>query len=153
MNKLTVSGDALILAAVITYFGPFGPDVRIDLLNKWHDLCLHGNIDSTLRDPRGPLATDSDKITLDIPRALIIPMDKHLPNAFARATEAEWCGEQCVSPGSIVKLLLWGYRGVWAPRWPLLADMQQHKEFRLECIGEYVFPGTIQSKKIHLSAV
>ncbi|KAI4796220.1 hypothetical protein KUCAC02_027893, partial [Chaenocephalus aceratus] len=34
----SLSGDALLLAAIISYLSPFGPDTRSELLNKWRDL-------------------------------------------------------------------------------------------------------------------
>lgn len=149
MNNHTVPGDALISAAVITYLGPFGSDVRMELLDKWCELCLHGNIKSNLRDPRTSLAVINDSVEtpLDFPPAVSIPVDKHLHKVFARTIGAEPCVEQCVSPGSVLKLLVWAYRGVWASRWPLLADIQQHEEFCAQCMGEHVVPGIVHCKK------
>ncbi|XP_048121288.1 dynein heavy chain domain-containing protein 1 [Alosa alosa] len=135
MNIQTIPGDALILVAVITYFGPFGSDVQMELLDKWRELCLHGQTKSNLRDPRASLVTDSLVSSLDIPPAFAIPMDKHLQRALARTIGDEQCVDPCVSPGSVIKLLLWFYRSAWVSRWPLLADIQQHEEFRSQCMG------------------
>ncbi|CAM4732560.1 unnamed protein product [Leuciscus chuanchicus] len=44
LAKQCITGDALTLAAAVTYLGPFGPDVRQELLQKWHKLCLTGEI-------------------------------------------------------------------------------------------------------------
>ncbi|XP_062409103.1 dynein heavy chain domain-containing protein 1-like [Sardina pilchardus] len=129
MNFLTIPGDALILAAVITYFGPFGSDVQMELLDKWRELCLHGHTKSN------PIITDSLESSLYSPPAFAIPMDKHLQKTLARTVGDEQCVDLCVSPGSVIKLLLWFYRSGWAPCWPLLADIQQHEEFRSQCMG------------------
>lgn len=132
MNHQTIPGDALILAAIVTYFGPFGSDVRTELLEEWQQLCLHGQAKSKLKDPR---LADTVKTPLDIPPSFSVPMDKHLQKVLARTIGAEQFVDTHVSPGSVQKLLLWFYKCAWAPRWPLLVDIQQHEDFRSQHMG------------------
>lgn len=128
MNNKTISGDALILAAIITYLGPFGPDIRTELLSKWRELCLTGEININPEDPRTPLFTDTvpapPKPPLDVP----IPVAEKPQRALARALGIDQWQVQGFPARLMVKLLLWGYRGPWAQHWPLLADAQQREE-------------------------
>ncbi|XP_051531516.1 dynein heavy chain domain-containing protein 1 [Myxocyprinus asiaticus] len=52
LNNHNIPGDALLLAATVTYLGPFGPDIRQELLQKWYKLCLTGEINIKSEDPR-----------------------------------------------------------------------------------------------------
>ncbi|KAJ7995608.1 hypothetical protein DPEC_G00246350 [Dallia pectoralis] len=130
LNNQTIYGDALLLAATITYLGPFGPDVRMELLGKWRELCLTGHININPEDPRTPLLHNSApvvngprKASLHIP----IPIGTDLQVALTRALGLN---EQMVlrgQPRVVLQVLLWGYRGPWARHWPLLADTEQRE--------------------------
>ncbi|XP_070683759.1 dynein heavy chain domain-containing protein 1 [Pempheris klunzingeri] len=119
----TLPGDSLILAAAISYFGPFGPDTRTELLSKWGELCRTGRININPEDPRTSLFTHSDTAPsqplLGFP--VLVSERLQLPLGLALGTL-----QDAPSARMIVKLLLWGCRSVWVQRWPLLADTQQH---------------------------
>ncbi|CAB1347910.1 unnamed protein product, partial [Coregonus sp. 'balchen'] len=88
MNNQTISGDALLLAATITYLGPFVPDVRMVLLGKWRELCLSGHININPEDPRTSLLPNSASVAPGPPGAPLhvpIPMGAELQMALARA--------------------------------------------------------------------
>ncbi|XP_070987103.1 dynein heavy chain domain-containing protein 1 [Oncorhynchus clarkii lewisi] len=133
MNNQTISGDALLLAATITYLGPFLPDVRMVLLGKWRELCLSGHININPEDPRTSLLPNPASIApgppgaLEAPLHVPIPMGAELQMALARAVGVDHRQVLGVPPRLVLKLLLWGYRGPWAQHWPLLADAQQHE--------------------------
>lgn len=136
MNNQTISGDALILAATITYLGPFVPGVRLELLGKWRELCLCGQININPEDPRTSLLL-SDPVSLPPvpptpPSHVPIPMGAEFQMALARAVGVDQHLVQGVPPRLVLKLLLWGYRGPWAQHWPLLADAQQHEEISVQ---------------------
>ncbi|KAL7831592.1 hypothetical protein AOLI_G00291400 [Acnodon oligacanthus] len=122
MNSHTISGDALILASAIVYLGPFGPDIRLDMLEKWNKMCLTGRIDISPEDPQsGPQSTYfQDSLFVPIPVAM------ELHRAVARAVGVDDHLIQAVPPHLLLKLLLWGHRVPWAHKWALLADTQQH---------------------------
>ncbi|KAL6470881.1 hypothetical protein MHYP_G00195310 [Metynnis hypsauchen] len=122
MNSHTISGDALILASAIAYLGPFGPDIRLDLLEKWNKMCLTGRIKISPEDPRsGPQATCFQD-SLFVP----IPVTMELHRAVARAVGVDDHLIKAMPPHLLLKLLLWGHRVPWAHNWALLADTQQH---------------------------
>ncbi|XP_031647288.1 dynein heavy chain domain-containing protein 1 [Oncorhynchus kisutch] len=130
MNNQTISGDALLLAATITYLGPFLPDVRMVLLGKWRELCLSGHININPEDPRTSLLPNPASVApgpLEAPLHVPIPMGAELQMALARAVGVDHRQVLGVPPRLVLKLLLWGYRGPWAQHWPLLADAQQHE--------------------------
>ncbi|XP_070834922.1 dynein heavy chain domain-containing protein 1 [Chaetodon trifascialis] len=123
LNAQTLPGDALILAAIISYLGPFGPDMRIELLSKWKELCETGHININPKDPRVSLFTDSDAapsyplpgFPISVSERLQLPVGQVL-GVLLEAPSARVA----------VKLLLWGCRRPWVQCWPLLADTQQH---------------------------
>ncbi|XP_029571084.1 dynein heavy chain domain-containing protein 1 [Salmo trutta] len=133
INNQTISGDALLLAATITYLGPFVPDVRMVLLGKWRELCLSGHININPEDPRTSLLPNPASVApgppgaLEAPLHVPIPMGAELQMALARAVGVDQRQVLGVPPRLVLKLLLWGYRGPWAQHWPLLADAQQHE--------------------------
>lgn len=123
LNNQTLPGDALILAAIISYLGPFGPDVRTELLSKWRELCQTGIININREDPRTSLFTHSDTSpsspVLGFPIAVSESLQLPLGQALGIPRDAP--------PARVlVKLLLWGCRSAWVQCWPLLADTQQH---------------------------
>ncbi|MCJ8739878.1 hypothetical protein PDJAM_G00052400 [Pangasius djambal] len=120
MNDHTIPGDALLLAAAITYLGPFGPDIRLDLLKKWHKMCLTGEITSLFDEPQF-LSTENGNF-------VHIPVAMELHRALSQALGRDQHLSQALSPNHVLKLLLWGYRAPWAHKWALLTDTQQHKE-------------------------
>ncbi|XP_036412646.1 dynein heavy chain domain-containing protein 1 [Colossoma macropomum] len=80
MNNHTISGDALILASAIAYLGPFGPDIRLDLLEKWHKMCLTARI-SPEDLQSGPQSSCFQDPLFDLP----IPVAMELHRIVARA--------------------------------------------------------------------
>jgi len=124
-----IPGDALILAAIVSYFGPFGPDIRTELMSKWRGLCQTGSIDINPTDSRTSLFTNMDTepispslgFPITVTEKLLLPLGQTLGMN-------EWQLEYTPSGRLVVKLLLWGYRCSFVQRWPLLADTEQHLE-------------------------
>ncbi|XP_047434083.1 dynein heavy chain domain-containing protein 1 [Mugil cephalus] len=122
-------GDALILAAIISYLGPFGPDVRSELLGKWKRLCETGSIDANPHDPRTSLFTRSDAAPPPPSAGFPIPLTERLQLPLGQVLGMkEWQAEETLSARLLVELLLWGHRRPWVRRWPLLTDAQEHLE-------------------------
>ncbi|XP_031144859.1 dynein heavy chain domain-containing protein 1 [Sander lucioperca] len=123
LSNQTLPGDALILAAIISYLGPFGPDIRTELLNKWRTLCQTGRININPKDPRTSLFTHSDTSPPYPLLGFPIPVSERLKLPLGRAIGML---QDAPSDRMVVKLLLWGCRSAWVQCWPLLADTQQH---------------------------
>ncbi|XP_026076980.1 dynein heavy chain domain-containing protein 1 [Carassius auratus] len=128
----SIPGDALLLAAVVTYLGPFGPDVRQELLQKWHKLCLDGAINI---EPEDPCAT----IFCDVPLAacdhyVAIPVSKTFQIALNRILGLDLLRIHGNSTDLFRSVLLWGHRFAWAQRCPLLADHHKHEEPRSQTL-------------------
>ncbi|KAJ8392108.1 hypothetical protein AAFF_G00079140 [Aldrovandia affinis] len=128
MNVGTAPGDALLLAAATAYLGPFGPDVRSELLEKWRGLCLTGAIDIDPEDPRtSPLSPSPSSPPPTSPR-VPIRLGEELP--VARVTGTAQGGVQGVAPRLLLDLLLWRYGSLRAQRCPLLVDADQREGIR-----------------------
>ncbi|XP_065818747.1 dynein heavy chain domain-containing protein 1-like [Labrus bergylta] len=125
LNNQTLLGDALILAAVISYLGPFGPDTRTELLSKWRELCQSGSIEINPKDLRTSLFAHSDTESSHPPPGFPITVSANLQLPVGRALGVS---QDAPSNRMVVKLLLWGCSRPWAQRWPLLADTQQHQD-------------------------
>ncbi|XP_067102810.1 dynein heavy chain domain-containing protein 1 [Osmerus mordax] len=148
MNNQTISGDALLLAAAITYLGPFRPDTRMELLRKWRELSLTGNISSTPDDPRTSLLPQSSPEAPPPPLDHVpLPMAAELQMALVRALGVDRYVVQGVPPGLLLKLLTWGNRGPWAQRWPLLADASQREEISSQTMLFTVEDSTAQEER------
>ncbi|XP_040891858.1 dynein heavy chain domain-containing protein 1 [Toxotes jaculatrix] len=133
LHNQNVQGDALILAAIIAYLGPFAPDIRAELLSKWRELCQTGGININPRDPRICLFAQSDPAPPHPPAGFPIPVSEMLQLPLSRALGVnEWQLQDAVSARPVVQLLLWGYRSPLVQCWPLLADIQQHLEISSE---------------------
>lgn len=128
MNKHTIPGDALLLAAVLTYLGPFGPDIRLELLKKWHKMCLTGKITISPEDVRASLIDEPQFLSPENDNFANIPVAMELHRALSQALGRDQHLIQAVSPSHVLKLLLWGHKPLWAHKWGLLTDTQQHKE-------------------------
>ncbi|XP_067441454.1 dynein heavy chain domain-containing protein 1 isoform X1 [Thunnus thynnus] len=129
LNNQTLPGDALILAAIISYLGPFAPDVRTELLSKWRELCQTGSININPKDPRASLFTYPDTAPPYLTLGFPIPVSKRLQLPLGQALGMnKWQLQDAASARLVVKLLLWGCRNTWVQRWPLLADTQHHLE-------------------------
>lgn len=128
MNDHTIPGDALLLAAAITYLGPFGPDIRLDLLKKWHKMCLTGKIIIYPEDIRTSLFDESQLHSTENAHFEHIPVAMELHRVLSQALGRDQHLIQAVSPNHVLKLLLWGHRAPWAHKWALLTDTQQHKK-------------------------
>ncbi|XP_076585176.1 dynein heavy chain domain-containing protein 1 [Chaetodon auriga] len=123
LNTQTIPGDALILAAIISYLGPFGPDMRIELLSKWRELCETGHININPKDPRISLFTDSDAAPCHPLLGFPISVSEGLQLPVGQVLGVL---QDAPSARMVIKLLLWGCRRPWVQCWPLLADTQQH---------------------------
>ncbi|XP_035240223.1 dynein heavy chain domain-containing protein 1 [Anguilla anguilla] len=127
----TVPGDALTLAAALAYLGPFGPDVRSELLGKWRELCLTGHVETDPEDPRtAHLSAPSRPAALPAPY-VPIPLGED-PQALVGRLVGEVKGvargvAQGVAPALLLNLLLWACRNRRAQHCPLLADAQQRE--------------------------
>ncbi|KAK1887002.1 Dynein heavy chain 2 axonemal [Dissostichus eleginoides] len=120
----SLSGDALLLAAIISYLSPFGPDTRSELLNKWRDLSQTGSIKLTLDDPRTPLFTPHASSSSYPPLGFFpIPVSERLPvGRVLGGLQESFPNERM-----LVKLLLSGNtKRDWVQRWNLLTDTQKH---------------------------
>uniref|UniRef100_A0A3P9KH25 Si:dkey-11m19.5 n=1 Tax=Oryzias latipes TaxID=8090 RepID=A0A3P9KH25_ORYLA len=127
LRQKNLPGDALILAAVISYSGPFGPDIRTELLNKWRDLCLTGDIDINPTDVRTALFTREDADLISPPPGFPICVTERLQLPIGEAVGLnEWQLENTLSARLLVKLLLWGHKESCGQHCPLLADTHQH---------------------------
>lgn len=123
LNNQTLLGDALLLAATISYLGPFGPDIRTELLSKWTALCQTGSININPDDPRTSLLTHTDVSPSYPLLGFPILVSERLQRPLGRALGTL---QDTPSARMVVKLLLWGCRSAWVQRWPLLADTQLH---------------------------
>lgn len=123
LNKQTSPGDALILAAIISYLGPFGPDIRTELLSKWRELCQTGSININPKDPRISLFTHSDAAPSFPLLGFPILVSERLQLPLGQALGMP---QDTPSTRMVVKLLLLGCRCPWVQHWPLLTDTQQH---------------------------
>lgn len=128
MNNHTIPGDALLLAAAITYLGPFGPDIRLDLLKNWHKLCLTGKITISPEDVRSSLFDEPQFVSTENAQFVHIPVATEFHRALSQALGGDQHLIQTVSLNHVLKLLLWGHRAPWAHKWALLTDTEQHKE-------------------------
>ncbi|KAL0973177.1 hypothetical protein UPYG_G00199950 [Umbra pygmaea] len=126
MNNQTISGDALLLAATMTYLGPFVPDVRTELVGKWRELCLTGHINILPEDPRTSVdhKPAAPGPSLHVP----IPTRAELDLVLTRAAGVKQCLGLRGHPSLVLQVVLWGHRGPWATRWPLLVNVQQHED-------------------------
>lgn len=115
-----------MLAAIISYLGPFGADVRIELLNKWKDLCQTGSIDINPKDARVSMFVHPEAVPPK-PSDFPIPVSEKLRMPLSPALAIN---PKSPSARAIVKVLLWGCGNAWVQRWPLLADTQQHLDLR-----------------------
>lgn len=116
-----------MLAAIISYLGPFGADVRIELLNKWKDLCQTGSIDINPKDARLSLFVHPEAAPSKPSNGFPIPVSEKLRMPLSQALAISL---KSPSARAIVKVLLWGCGNAWVQRWPLLADTQQHLDIR-----------------------
>ncbi|XP_026027585.1 dynein heavy chain domain-containing protein 1 isoform X2 [Astatotilapia calliptera] len=129
VRNQNVPGDALLLAATVSYLGPFGPDTRTELLRKWQTLCQTGSIDINPNDPRTSLFTQLDTAPGSLSPGFPIPVTERLQLPLGQALGMnEWQTEDTLSARLMVKLLLCGYRSTYIQHWPLLVDSQQHLE-------------------------
>ncbi|KAK5608279.1 hypothetical protein CRENBAI_001569 [Crenichthys baileyi] len=129
LRRQSIPGDALILAATISYLGPFGAASRTELLSKWRELCWTGSINMNPKDVRTSLFTDlGAESILPAPGFPIAVTERlHLPLGWILGMN-EWQLEDTLSSRLVVKLLLWGYNETCVPHWPLLSDVDQHLE-------------------------
>ncbi|XP_030593777.1 dynein heavy chain domain-containing protein 1 isoform X2 [Archocentrus centrarchus] len=133
LRNQNMPGDALLLAAIISYLGHFGPETRTELLSKWRALCQTGSININPSDPRASLFTHFDTVPGSPSLGFPIPVTERLqlPLGWALGIN-EWQTGDALSPRLVVKLLLWGYRNTCIQRWPLLADNQRHMEMSFQ---------------------
>nr|XP_043885125.1 dynein heavy chain domain-containing protein 1 [Solea senegalensis] len=131
IHSQNLPGDALILAAIIAYLGPFAHNIRTELLSKWTELCQTGSINTNPEDSRTSLFTRPDPASPLLPLGFPIPVSERLPLRLGPVLGLkDWQLHNTVSVKLVVQLLLWGCRNIPAQRWPLLADARQHQEIR-----------------------
>ncbi|KAM9769930.1 dynein heavy chain domain-containing protein 1 [Menidia menidia] len=125
--RQNIPGDAIILAAVMSYLGPFGPDVRRELMSKWRELCQTGSININPQDLRTSLFPniDSEPISPSLGFPITLTEKMHLSISQILGMK-DWQLENTQSDQLLVKLLLWGYRCEFVQHWPLLADTEQY---------------------------
>ncbi|XP_035515196.1 dynein heavy chain domain-containing protein 1-like [Morone saxatilis] len=121
LNNQALPGDALILAAIISYLGPFGPDTRTELLSKWRELYQTGRININPKDPRTSLFTHTAPSYPLAGFPILVSERLQLPLGQVLGTFRDTPFTRMV-----VKLLLWGCRSAWVQHWPLLVNTQQH---------------------------
>lgn len=128
MNEHTIPGDALLLAAAITYLGSSGPDIRLDLLKKWHKMCLTGKIAISSEDVRTSLFEEPEFLSAENVDFVNIPVSTDIHRALSQALRKDQHLIQAMPHSHVLKLLMWGHRAPWAHKWALLTNTQQHKE-------------------------
>lgn len=144
LDRQNIQGDALILAATVTYLGPFRPDVRQELLQKWHKLCLTG-----VETNPHTLTHEENLITST---CVPIPVNKEYQIALNRVLGLDLC----LIPGDysdlVRSVVLWGHRVGRVQRWPLLADVHQHELMNSQTLfptGQYYsLPVLLQLRNI-----
>ncbi|KAF7656220.1 hypothetical protein LDENG_00044700 [Lucifuga dentata] len=151
-NNQTLPGNSLLLAAVVSYFGPFGPETRTELLAKWRAFCQTGSIDLNPDDPRSSLLTDSDAAPPGPSFGFPIPLSDRLQSPLCRALGVNKQQVQdSLSARLLVQLMLWGCRRAFVQRWPLLAgenaEVDKEEEWSLVCADD---PELLE--KLHLAA-
>ncbi|XP_077380581.1 dynein heavy chain domain-containing protein 1 isoform X2 [Festucalex cinctus] len=129
LQRQCLPGDAMFLAAIISYLGPFAADVRTKLLSKWRELCKTGSIDTNPRDPRSSLFTPTDPAPPQPTSGFPVALSEMLQPLLCRVLGVkEWPPHETATSRLMVKLLLWGCKRSWVKYWPLLADTQHHLE-------------------------
>lgn len=129
LHHQNLPGDAVILAAIIAYLGPFASGVRTELITKWRELCRTGNIDINPQDPRSSLLTQHDSPPPLLRLGFPISVSEELQEPVGRAlVQKDWHLQNTAR--LVVQLLLWGYRNVPAQCCPLLADTQQYRDIQ-----------------------
>ncbi len=125
LANCSIPGDALLLAAAVTYLGPFGPDVRQELLQKWHKLCLTGKINM---EPEYPRATIFNDAPLTCDRFVAIPISKTFQLALNRILGLDLHQVHGDFADLVRSVLLWRHRFSWSQRCPLLAGHHKDEE-------------------------
>ncbi|XP_054635114.1 dynein heavy chain domain-containing protein 1-like isoform X3 [Dunckerocampus dactyliophorus] len=130
LERQRLPGDAMILAAIMSYLGPFAADVRTELLSKWKELCQTGSIDTNPKDPRSSLIASPDITPTESITSFPVALSEMLRQPLCRALgiKHDWPLQDTSSTRLEMKLLLWGCRRSWVKHWPLLADTQHHLE-------------------------
>ncbi|KAM6940220.1 dynein heavy chain domain-containing protein 1 [Xenentodon cancila] len=127
LHHQNIPGDSLILAAIISYLGPFRPDIRTELLSKWKELCQTGSININSKDLRSNLFTHADSdLILPVAGFPIATTERLLLPIGQTLGLNDWQIEDTLATRLVVELLLWGHRHASVQRWPLLADTAQH---------------------------
>nr|XP_057943574.1 dynein heavy chain domain-containing protein 1-like isoform X2 [Doryrhamphus excisus] len=130
LERQRVPGDSVVLAAIMSYLGPFAADTRIELLSKWKQLCQTGSIDTNPKDPRNSLFASPDITPSESITSFPVALSEMPRNPLCRALgiKHDWPLQETSSTRLEMKLLLWGCRRNWVKHWPLLADTQHHLE-------------------------
>ncbi|XP_077425986.1 dynein heavy chain domain-containing protein 1 [Vanacampus margaritifer] len=129
LQRQCLPGDAMVLAAIISYLGAFAADVRTELLSKWRLLCKTGSIDTNPIDPRSSLFTSTDPAPPQPTSGFPVALSEMLQPLLCRVLGVkEWPPDEPATTRLMVKLLLWGCKRSWVKYWPLLADTQHHLE-------------------------
>lgn len=98
-----------MLAAIISYLGPFGADI-IELFNKWKDLCQTRSIDINPKDARLSMFVLPAAAPSKPSNGFPIPVSEKLQMPLSQALAINL---ESPSARAIVKILLWGCENAW----------------------------------------
>ncbi|MBN3311494.1 DNHD1 protein, partial [Atractosteus spatula] len=125
-------GDALVLAAAASYLGPFNPDVRLEMLEKWQELCHTGGMQLNPRDQRHEVLPTT---VPPVPRNIVlIPVSKELP--LSKALGGCVSASETFSHRSVLQLVIRRSRCPFVQWWPLLVGSAQQAKSCAEAILE-----------------
>ncbi|XP_069041728.1 dynein heavy chain domain-containing protein 1 isoform X2 [Lepisosteus oculatus] len=125
-------GDALVLAAAASYLGPFNPDVRLEMLEKWQELCHTGEMQLNPRDQRHEVLPTT---VPPVPRNIVlIPVSKELP--LSKALGGCVSASETFSHRPVLQLVIRRSRCPFVQRWPLLVGSAQQAKSCAEAILE-----------------
>ncbi|XP_051967401.1 dynein heavy chain domain-containing protein 1 [Xyrauchen texanus] len=153
LSNHNIPGDALLLAGTVTYLGPFGPDIRQELLQKWYKLGLTGEINIKSEDPR---MTIFNVVPLTASENYVpIPVSKTFQIALNRALGLDLHLIQGDYSDLVRNVLIWGHRVPCVQSWPLLADVPQHEELTSKTLfssGQYYNKEKCKKKVLTVAA-
>ncbi|KAM3623253.1 uncharacterized protein V6R79_009073 [Siganus canaliculatus] len=125
VNNQSSAGDALLLAAIVSYLGTFAPDTRRELLSKWKELCQTGSIRVNPEDPRTSLFTHYEPAHSHPSTGFPIAVSERLQVPLSQALGMP---PETPSDRMMRKLLLWGCSSTSVQHWSLLTDTQQSED-------------------------
>ncbi|XP_066556290.1 dynein heavy chain domain-containing protein 1 [Amia ocellicauda] len=134
-DNQTSPGDALVLAAAVSYLGPFAPDVRMELLEKWQGLCRSGEMRLDPEDQRQMVLTSKAAPTA---YSAIIPLREDIP--LSRVLGSSASTPQSFSHRLLLQLVVRRSSCPMVHKWPLLVDSEQLSGYSAETfLEEFLF--------------